>query len=154
LFCKHDWNFRFFCNSTSCTNVVDAIVGKRIPQFVQKRWASRSKILNLVVDKWDKFKTVFEHIIINDSNSSFESICGSTGHLNNLKKFDFAFLAQIFNSIFLLTDNLFNTLQNKSFDMEYCMRQINIVYDLVSKKRKESEFLKLFINAIALTKTP
>ncbi|XP_050064957.1 zinc finger MYM-type protein 1-like [Aphis gossypii] len=86
----------FFHNSTSRTNVVDAIVGKRIPQFVQTRWASRSKILNLVVDKWDEFKKVFEHII-KDSNSSSESICGSIGHLNNLKKFEFAFLAQTFN---------------------------------------------------------
>jgi len=143
----------FFHNSTSRTNVVDAIVGKRIPQFVQTRWASRSKILNLVVDKWDEFKTVFE-LIIKDPNSSSESICGSTGHLNNFKKFDFAFLAQVFSSIFLLTDNLFSTLQNKSFDMEYCMRRTNIVYDLISKKRTESEFLKLFNNAIGLTKKP
>jgi len=38
--------------------------------------------------------------------------------------------------------------------MEYCMRQTNIVYDLISKKRTESEFLKLFNNAIGLTKKP
>jgi len=38
--------------------------------------------------------------------------------------------------------------------MEYCKRQINIVYDLVSNKRNESEFLKVFNNAIALTKRP
>jgi len=34
------------------------------------------------------------------------------------------------------------------------MRQTNIVYDLISKKRTESEFLKLFNNAIGLTKKP
>jgi hypothetical protein len=38
--------------------------------------------------------------------------------------------------------------------MEYCMQQINIVYDLVSETRNKSEFLKLFNNAIALTKCP
>lgn len=143
----------FFHNSTARTNVVDSIIGKRMPQFVQTRWASRSKILHLLVDKWNEFKTVFE-IIINNSNSSPESICGSIGHLKNLKSFDFAFMAQIFSRIFLLTDSLYNILQTKSFDIEYCMRQINIVHDLISKKRNDSEFLIIFNNAIALTKQP
>jgi hypothetical protein len=37
---------------------------------------------------------VFEHII-KDSNALTESICGSIGHLNNLKKFDFFFSLKI-----------------------------------------------------------
>jgi len=35
----------YFHNSTSRSNVVDTIIGKRVPQFVQTRWSSRSKIL-------------------------------------------------------------------------------------------------------------
>jgi len=143
----------YFHNSTSRSNVVDTIIGKRVPQFVQTRWSSRSKIINLVVDKWKKFQNVFE-VIINDSNASSESICGASGHLKNLKDFDFAFLGQIFNSIFLLTDILFNTLQNKSFDMEYCLRKIDSIYDLIEKKRNDTEFLKLFDNAVTLTELP
>lgn len=143
----------FFQNSTSRSYVVDTIVGKRIPQFVQTRWSSRSKIINLVVDKWKEFHNVFE-VIMNDPKSSSESIYGASGHLKNLKNFEFAFLAQIFSSVFLLTDNLFNTLQNKSFDMEYCLHQIDTVYDLVNKKRNDTEFKKMFSNAVALTKLP
>jgi len=55
----------YFHNSTSRSNVVDTIIGKRVPQFVQTRWSSRSKIINLVVDKWKEFQNVFE-VIIND----------------------------------------------------------------------------------------
>ncbi|XP_022169025.1 zinc finger MYM-type protein 1-like [Myzus persicae] len=119
----------FFHNSTSRTNVVDAIVGKRIPQFVQTRWTSRSIILNLVVDKWDEFKKVFEHII-KDSNSSSESICGSTGHLKNLKKFDLAFLAQTFNKLEVLYS-----------DEKY--QDLHHIYDLV--KIFESSGLKVIL---------
>lgn len=143
----------FFHNSTSCTNVVDSIVGKRIPQFVQTRWASRSKILNLLVKEWINFKAVFE-AIINDPQSSADSICRSVGHIKNLKSFEFEFLTLIFSDIFLITDNLFNTLQNKSFGMEYCVKKISIVCDLIKNKRNETEFLKIYNNAISLTKLP
>ncbi|CAI6376250.1 unnamed protein product [Macrosiphum euphorbiae] len=143
----------YFHNSTSRTNFVDTIVGKRIPQFVQTRWSSRSKILHTIVNEWSGFINVFD-CISKDPKSSSESICGAIGHLKNLKTFEFAFLALIFSDIFIYTDNLFNILQNKSFDVEFCLRRINITYDLINKKRNEPEFLKLFNQAVTLTKPP
>lgn len=98
----------YFHNSTSCTNVADEVIGKRVPQFVQTRWSSRSNILHLLVNEWSKFQTVFETIISNP-NSSAESICGAIGHIKSLKSFEFAFLALIFSDIFPITDSLFNT---------------------------------------------
>ncbi|KAL4091278.1 hypothetical protein QTP88_025991 [Uroleucon formosanum] len=141
----------YFHNSTSRTNFVDTIVGKRIPQFVQTRWSSRSKILHTIVNEWSGFINVFD-CISKDPKSSSESICGAIGHFKNLKTFEFAFL--VFNDIFIYTDNLFNILQNKSFDVEFCLRKINITYDLINKKRNEPEFLKLFNQAVTLTKPP
>ncbi|KAL4090672.1 hypothetical protein QTP88_025466 [Uroleucon formosanum] len=143
----------YFHNSTSRTNFVDTIVGKRIPQFVQTRWSSRSKILHTIVNEWSGFINVFD-CISKDPKSSSESICGAIGHFKNLKTFEFAFLALVFNDIFIYTDNLFNILQNKSFDVEFCLRKINITYDLINKKRDEPEFLKLFNQAVTLTKPP
>ncbi|KAL4112692.1 hypothetical protein QTP88_016434 [Uroleucon formosanum] len=143
----------YFHNSTSRTNFVDTIVGKRIPQFVQTRWSSRSKILHTIVNEWSGFINVFD-CISKDPKSSSESICGAIGHFKNLKTFEFAFLALVFNDIFIYTDNLFNILQNKSFDVEFCLRKINITYDLINKKRNEPEFLKLFNQAVTLTKPP
>ncbi|KAL4127519.1 hypothetical protein QTP88_011686 [Uroleucon formosanum] len=143
----------YFHNSTSRTNFVDTIVGKRIPQFVQTRWSSRSKILHTIVNEWSGFINVFD-CISKDPKSSFESICGAIGHFKNLITFEFAFLALVFNDFFIYTDNLFNILQNKSFDVEFCLRKINITYDLINKKRNEPEFLKLFNQAVTLTKPP
>ena len=97
----------YFHNSTSRTNFVDTIVGKRIPQFVQTRWSSRSKILHTIVNEWSGFINVFD-CISKDPKSSSESICGAIGHLKNLKTFEFAFLALIFSDILIYTDNLFN----------------------------------------------
>jgi len=42
----------YFLNSISHSNVVYNIVGKRIPQFVQTRWSSRSTILYIAVIEW------------------------------------------------------------------------------------------------------
>jgi hypothetical protein len=81
----------YFHNFTSRTNVVDNIVRKRIPQFVQTRWSPRSKILKTVVNEWSRFINVFD-FISNDPTSSSESIRGAIGHLKNLKTFEFAFL--------------------------------------------------------------
>jgi len=67
----------YFHILTSRSNVVDTIIGKRVSQFVQTRWSSRSKIINLVVDKWKEFQYVIE-VIKNDSNSSSESVCGAS----------------------------------------------------------------------------
>ncbi|KAL4107233.1 hypothetical protein QTP88_017616 [Uroleucon formosanum] len=143
----------YFHNSTSRTNFVDTIVGKRIPQFVQTRWSSRSKILHTIVNEWSGFIDVFD-CISKDPKSSSESIFGAIGHFKNLKTFEFAFLALIFSDIFIYTDNLFNILQIKSFDVEFCLRKINITYDLINKKRNKPEFLKLFNQAVTLTKPP
>ncbi|KAL4098838.1 hypothetical protein QTP88_023358 [Uroleucon formosanum] len=63
----------YFHNSTSRTNFVDTIVGKRIPQFVQTRWSSRSKILHTIVNEWSGFIDVFD-CISKDPKSSSESI--------------------------------------------------------------------------------
>lgn len=79
-------------------------------------------------------------------------ISGSVGHLKQLNTFEFEFLTHIFSDIFLITDNLFNTLQNKSFDIEYCLRKINSTCDLMKKKRNKTEFLSVYNKAIALTK--
>ncbi|KAL4152679.1 hypothetical protein QTP88_000512 [Uroleucon formosanum] len=108
---------------------------------------------NLTVNEWSGFINVFD-CISKDPKSSSESICGAIGHFKNLKTFEFAFLALIFSDTFIYTDNLFNVLQNKSFDVEFCLRKINITYDLINKKRNEPEFLKLFNQAVTLTKPP
>jgi len=45
-------------------------------------------------------------------------------------------------------------LQNQSFDTEYCLRKISIVCDLIKNRRNGIEFLKIYNNAVALTKLP
>lgn len=153
FFANLDGILSFCHSSTSRTTIVDKIVREcNIP--VQTDWTSRSKFLNVLVTKWREFKTVFE-TVIKDPNSSSELIFGSIAHLKNLNSFHFAFLAQTFSSIFLHTDHLFITLQNNSFDMKYCSQQINAVIDLIKKEKNNvNEFLKLFHNAVALSKTP
>lgn len=60
-------------------------------------------------------------------------------------------MALIFSSIFLLTDNLFNILQTKSFDIEYCMQQINIVHD--SELNYKALYFEIFDNILVQINT-
>jgi len=143
----------YFHNSTLRINVVNNIIGKSIPQYAQTKWTSQSKFVHILVNEWSGFINVF-NIISKDPNSSSESICGAIGHLKNLKSFEFAFLALIFSDLFTLTNNLFSILQNKSFDIEYCINKISFTCDLINKKRNESEFLVFFNKAGLLIKPP
>jgi len=79
----------YFHNSTSriyYNNIIDNIVGKQIPQFVQTRWSSYSTILHAVVNEWSEFINIFD-FISNDPISSSESICGAMSHLKYFKTF-------------------------------------------------------------------
>lgn len=38
--------------------------------------------------------------------------------------------------------------------MEYCLQKIDSIYDLIKKKRNDTEFLKMFDNAVTLTQLP
>jgi len=97
------------------------------------------------------FITVFDAFSI-DPKSSAESICGAIRHLKNVKSFEFAFIAHIFNDIFLITNHLFNTLQTKSFDIEYCVRKIKVTSDLIKQKRDDEHVLNYYNTAVELTK--
>ncbi|KAE9523127.1 hypothetical protein AGLY_016468, partial [Aphis glycines] len=131
----------FFHNSTSRTNVVDSIVGKRIPQFVQTRWSSRSKILNLLVNEWPNFITVFDTISI-DPKSPAESICGAIGHSKNLKKIkttcdliekkrnDDNFL-NYFNTAVELTKHTTTTRQNSKNELSCKMLFYEIIDNII-----------------------
>ncbi|CAI6360376.1 unnamed protein product [Macrosiphum euphorbiae] len=141
----------YFHNSTSRINVVNNIIEEPIPQFAQSRWPSESTILHILVNEWLGFINVFD-FIINDPNSSNESICGAIGLLKTIKSFKFTFLALLFSDIFTLTDILFKKLQNKSFDIEYCIKNKRLTCDLIYEKRNESEFLMFYNKAGILTK--
>lgn len=66
------------------------------------------------------------------------------GFLNQLNDFEFALLVCIFASIFTITDVLFNMLQKKSLDINYCLSQIENTRTLLNTKRNDQSFNHIF----------
>ncbi|KAJ4426408.1 hypothetical protein ANN_27222 [Periplaneta americana] len=104
----------------------------------------------MIVENWDKLKEVFQ-VIFNDVESDENAVCSSNGFLNEMDKFEFTFLAIVFNEIFGLTAVLFDILQKKSLDVGYCVTKIKSTGDILKSTRDDRYFVTLFENAIKLT---
>lgn len=133
----------FFNQSPKRTFTLSNILKKSIPQANETRWCTRSKIVNLVNEEWDKLIIVFE-TIINDKTAGTESITKSHGFLKYFSDFDFAILTLIYHKIFFITDPLFKILQLKFLDINYCFSQINITVSRIKSLRDEATFNEIF----------
>lgn len=143
----------FFHHSAKRTHIADTIVGRRIPTSVITRWTSNSKIVGVINDDWDSLKQVFI-AIINDPTSDQISIRQSDGFLNKFNDFEFALMVVLFSDIFGLTDILFDVLQKKSLDINYCISQIRSTHNISKIKRNEDNFKKIFDLAVLKTSLP
>jgi hypothetical protein len=88
-------------------------------------------------------KVVFQNII-DDTSSAAESINGAKGYLKHLESFEFAFLTTTYNEIFNITSPLFNVLQIKNLDVNYCQKQIDIAADRIKKLRTDVKFDEIY----------
>lgn len=76
------------------------------------------------------------------------SVRQSDGYLNKFNDFEFSLLVIIFNGIFGLTDVLFDVLQKKSFDINFCISQIKNMQMLSNNKRNEETLMGIFNLAV------
>lgn len=140
----------FFHHSGKRSYALTSSGARRIPSNAETRWSSHSKILNVIVEDWDKLKEVFE-MLINNEQSDSKTINTARGFLNDMNNFEFTFLAIVFNEIFGHTDLLFEILQKKSLNICYCVSQIQKTTDILKSKRNDPHFEKLFKRANDIT---
>lgn len=140
----------FFHHSAKRSYALTLKSARRIPTVTETRWSSNSKLLDVIVQDWDKLKEVFE-FIIHSEESDQKSIRLATGFLGNMNDFEFTFLALVFNDIFSATNILFDILQKKSLDINYCLSQINSTSEILRNKRNENVFNPIFEKANNLT---
>lgn len=136
----------FFHNSGKRNYILESIIGRRFPRAVETRWISNSKVVSTVVENWEGLKEVFEEIINNPASDN-TSIRESRGFLSELSDFEFNFLALVFYDLFSLTDVLYDVLQKKSLDINYCRTKIEQTCDLINRKRNEEYCTNLFRDA-------
>ncbi|KAJ4932044.1 hypothetical protein JOQ06_010477 [Pogonophryne albipinna] len=107
-------------------NGVQAKVKETIPQalFIH----CYAHILNLVLSKGaSKIREckVFEHIVDHHTEFDDETVHCSDGYITLLTSFDFSFWLKTFHAIFSYSDVVFQILQNKGFDMQFCLARVD-----------------------------
>lgn len=140
----------FFHHSAKRTYALASTSARRMPTIAETRWSSNSKLLNVIIQDWHKLKEVFD-FIINSTESDAKSIQLAKGFLREMNDFEFTFLALVFNDIFSVTEILFDILQKKSLDINFCISNIHRCKDMLNNKRNDTFFNTMFEKANSVT---
>lgn len=141
----------FFHHSSKRSHALNLTSTRRIPTIAETRWSSNSKLINVIVQDWIKLREVFEIITISEESDQ-KSIQLAKGFLNEMNDFEFTFFAVLFNDVFSVTDILFDILQKKSLDINFCFSYIKRTHEALANKRNEAFFLEIFEKTTKLTK--
>ncbi|KAK5885982.1 hypothetical protein CesoFtcFv8_017064 [Champsocephalus esox] len=114
----------FFSRSPKRTQLLDEICQKRLPRVAPTRWNFASRLVCTVFEKKDALKDLFDYIVEHHEDFDDAAILSADGYLSNLGNFEFEFFLSTFNDIFAHADVLFDILQNKSFDMQFCLTRV------------------------------
>ncbi|XP_034062216.1 zinc finger MYM-type protein 1-like [Gymnodraco acuticeps] len=115
----------FFSRSAKRTKLLDDICQHRLPRAAPTRWCFHSCLVCTVADKTRELREVFEHIVDHHTEFDDETVHCSDGYITLLTSFDFSFWLKTFHAIFSYSDVVFEILQNKGFDMQFCLARVD-----------------------------
>ncbi|XP_034076957.1 zinc finger MYM-type protein 1-like [Gymnodraco acuticeps] len=115
----------FFSRSAKRTKLLDDICQHRLPRAAPTRWCFHSRLVCTVADKTRELREVFEHIVDHHTEFDDETVHCSDGYITLLTSFDFSFWLKTFHAIFSYSDVVFEILQNKGFDMQFCLARVD-----------------------------
>jgi Domain of unknown function (DUF4371)/hAT family C-terminal dimerisation region len=130
----------FFSKSTKRMHVLESKgVNGRIPTSAPTRWIYSSRAVNFVANMREQLIATFEEIC---NSVDFEDVatCESAGFARTLEDFRFTFLLFAFRKVFAFTDVLYDILQSKSTDIEFCRRRISATVESITNLRSDREF--------------
>ncbi|KAF3847096.1 hypothetical protein F7725_020124, partial [Dissostichus mawsoni] len=99
--------------------VTDSGVKERFVKFEDV--TGKKRFVCTVFEKKDALKDLFEYIVEHHEEFDDAAILSADGYLSNPGNFEFGFFLSTFNEIFAHADVLFDILQNKTFDMQFCL---------------------------------
>ena len=127
----------FFSRSPKCTKLLDDICQRRLPRVAPTRWAYSSRLVNTVYERREKLQEVFTHIVDHHEDFDADSVCCADGYVNLMSSVEFRFLLATFNSFFVHSDVLFDILQMKELDMQFCLKRISEFCDTIQREKGE-----------------
>lgn len=114
----------FFSKSAKRTKLLDEICQRRLPRVTPTRWNFSSRLVCTVYERREELVELFEFIVDNYDDFDDDTVHSADGYLALLTGFEFCFLLATFNAVFAYSDVLFGILQNKQYDMQFCLSSI------------------------------
>ncbi|KAK0131403.1 hypothetical protein N1851_033896 [Merluccius polli] len=105
----------FFTKSAKRTKLLDEICQRRLPR--------------------EELSELFEFIVDNHNHFDNDAVHSADGYTALLTGFEFCFLLATFNSMFAYSDVLFGILQNKEYDMQFCLSSIEDFCSTTERER-------------------
>ncbi|CAK6953275.1 zinc finger MYM-type protein 1-like [Scomber scombrus] len=124
----------FFTRSPKRTKLLDEFCQRRLPRVTPVRWNFNTRLVCTVHEKRAELVDLFQHILDQAEDFDRETVHCASGHLAQLKSFDFCFFLFSFTGIFDIADVLFGILQSKTLDMQFCLARIA---DCVEREREK-----------------
>ncbi|KAL7380716.1 hypothetical protein ABVT39_022730 [Epinephelus coioides] len=114
----------FFTRSPKRTKLLDDFCARRLPRVSIVRWNFNSRLVCTVHEKRAELVKLFQHILDHAEVFDHETLHCASGHLSQLKSFDFCFFLFAFVLIFDFADVLFGILQSKILDVQFSLARI------------------------------
>lgn len=136
----------FFSKSTKRTNVLNEIVGRKIPTNAPIRWNFSSRVV-YTIEKYRKNTIdVFEYMAESEQFKNDQVTLREAFALTSLLcDENLIFFLKMFKMIFEQTEIVFQILQTKYSDVNYCEQRINSLKNLLNDFRNsDHQFNNLF----------
>ncbi|KAG8007306.1 hypothetical protein GBF38_012644, partial [Nibea albiflora] len=100
-------------------------VKRRLPRVTPTQKNFSSPLVYTVYERREELLELFEFIADNHNDFDDNAVHSADGYMVLLTGFDFCFLLATFNSVLAYSDVLFGILQNKEYDMQFCLSSVD-----------------------------
>lgn len=125
-FFKNLYSFvNFFNHSTKRAAALNEVIKKKIPTAAPSRWEYNGRVVQTIFDLKNDLIYFLENLLENEHSWDGEAALQSRGLLHILNDKEFIILLYFFNKFFPQSEVLFQILQKKTNDIQYCILQIS-----------------------------
>ena len=125
----------FFHPSSKVSYLLDMIVGRRIPTGTAIQWHYHARLIHVIMKMRERLVEVFKYIIERDDEFDGPVLNEARRYRNILTDLQFVFCLNIFSAVFRLTSVLYHVVQNKQFDIAYCVTKVWETKDRIQEIR-------------------
>lgn len=127
----------FFSQSTKRAHLLDDVVKRRLPRAAPTRWSSKSRLVQTISMHQTDLRVLFHVILENPDSWDNDTLLMAVGYDRWLSKASTCFLLMAYEDIFNETDALYEVLQNKVLNIEYCLARIYDTCAALERRRLE-----------------